>query len=414
MSEFLSGLDLRGCVGGVSLVDLVAEFGSPLYVYDGDAIRARFCGYLAHGLPRGLSLHYALKANSNLAILRLLAAEGAGFDIVSGGELARVLQAGGEPAQVVFSGVAKTDAEMEAALAAGIGCFNVESAAELHRLAEVAAAMGVVAPVALRVNPDVDAKTHPYISTGMRENKFGVALEDAPALYRWAAAQPSLRVAGIGCHIGSQIRSLAPFLQAADSVLTLADALVAEGIALAHVDLGGGLGVETEDAKMPLSPADLSRALLEKVGERPLRLHLQPGRSLVGNAGILLSQVVFRKSQSGRAFLMLDAAMNDYVRPALYQVRPSLVNVSRPYDGVSRMDVVGPVCESGDTFARDFPICGERGDVVAIPGTGAYGFSMASNYNSRPRPAEVLIEGGQARLIRRRESFADLWAQELL
>lgn len=414
MSEFLSGLDLRGCVGGVSLVDLVAKFGSPLYVYDGDAIRARFCGYLAHGLPRGLSLHYALKANSNLAILRLLAAEGAGFDIVSGGELARVLQAGGEPAQVVFSGVAKTDAEMEAALAAGIGCFNVESAAELHRLAEVAAAMGVVAPVALRVNPDVDAKTHPYISTGMRENKFGVALEDAPALYRFAAAQPSLRVIGVGCHIGSQIRALEPFLEAADSVLALADALLAEGIALQHIDLGGGLGIVTEDAVMPLSPAELSRALLEKVGERPLRLHLQPGRSLVGNAGLLLSRVVFRKSQSGREFLMLDAAMNDYVRPALYQVRPSLVNVSRPYDGVSRMDVVGPVCESGDTFARDFPICGERGDVVAIPGTGAYGFSMASNYNSRPRPAEVLIEGGKARLIRRRETFEDLWAQEVL
>ena len=289
-----------------------------------------------------------------------------------------------------------------------------ESAAELQCLAEVASAMGKVAPVALRVNPDVDAKTHPYISTGMRENKFGVALEDAPALYRWVALQPSLRVVGVGCHIGSQIRSLAPFLQAADSVLALADALVAEGIALAHVDLGGGLGIETADDFMALTPADLSRALLERVGERPLRLHLQPGRSLVGNAGLLLSQVVFRKSQSGREFLMLDAAMNDYVRPALYQVRPSLVNVSRPYDGVSRMDVVGPVCESGDTFARDFPICGERGDVVVIPGTGAYGFSMASNYNSRPRPAEVLIEGGQARLIRRRETFADLWAQEVL
>ena len=412
MSEFLSGMDAQGRVGGVSLVDLVAEFGSPLYVYDGDAIRGQFRAYLAHGLPRELQLHFAMKANSNLAILRLLAAEGAGFDIVSGGELARVLQAGGDAAQVVFSGVAKTDAEMEAALAAGIGCFNVESAAELQRLAEVASAMGKVAPVALRVNPDVDAKTHPYISTGMRENKFGVALEDAPALYRWAAVQPSLRVVGVGCHIGSQIRSLAPFLAAADSVLALADALVAEGIVLEHVDLGGGLGIETADAFMAITPADLSRALLEKVGERPLRLHLQPGRSLVGNAGLLLSQVVFRKVQSGRAFLMLDAAMN--VRPALYQVRPSLVNVSRPYDGVSRMDVVGPVCESGDTFARDFPICGERGDVVAIPGTGAYGFSMASNYNSRPRPAEVLIEGGQARLIRLRESFADLWAQELL
>ena len=414
MSEFLSGMDAQGRVGGVSLVDLVAEFGSPLYVYDGDAIRAQFRAYLAHGLPRELQLHFAMKANSNLAILRLLAAEGAGCDIVSGGELARVLQAGGDAAQVVFSGVAKSDAEMQAALAAGIGCFNVESAAELQCLAEVATAMGKVAPVALRVNPDVDAKTHPYISTGMRENKFGVALEDAPALYRWAAVQPSLRVVGVGCHIGSQIRSLAPFLEAADSVLALADALVAEGIALGHVDLGGGLGIETADDFMALTPADLSRTLLERVGERPLRLHLQPGRSLVGNAGLLLSQVVFRKSQSGRDFLMLDAAMNDYVRPALYQVRPSLVNVSRPYDGVSRMDVVGPVCESGDTFARDFPICGERGDVVVIPGTGAYGFSMASNYNSRPRPAEVLIEGGQARLIRRRETFADLWAQEVL
>ena len=220
MSEFLSGIDAQGRVGGVSLAALVAEFGSPLYVYDGDAIRAQFRAYLAHGLPRELLLHFAVKANSNLALLRLLADEGAGFDIVSGGELARVLQAGGDATRVVFSGVAKTDAEMQAALAAGIGCFNVESAAELQCLAEVASAMGKVAPVALRVNPDVDAKTHPYISTGMRENKFGVALEDAPALYRWAAVQPSLRVVGVGCHIGSQIRSLAPFLQAADSVLT--------------------------------------------------------------------------------------------------------------------------------------------------------------------------------------------------
>ena len=413
-ADFFSGLDAAGCVAGVSLTELAGRFATPLYVYDAATIRARLRDYHAHGGDGAVFLHYAVKANSNLALLRLIAAEGAGFDIVSAGELARVLRAGGDAAQVVFSGVAKSDAELQAALAAGIGCFNVESAEELQRLAEVAGTLGKMAPFALRVNPDVDAQTHPYISTGMRENKFGVAPDAAPELYRWAASQSALRAVGVGCHIGSQIVSLAPFAEAADSLFALADGLRDAGIVLEHVDMGGGLGIATAESPQVPRPAELSRMLLNKLGGRPLRLHLQPGRSLVGNAGLLLSQVVFRKSQSGREFLMLDAAMNDYIRPALYQVRPTMVNLSRAYDGVSRMDVVGPVCESGDTFARDYPLCGERGDVVAICGAGAYGFSMSSQYNSRPRAAEVLLENGEARLIRRRESLEDLWAQELL
>lgn len=413
-AEFLSGVDGQGCVDGVPLAALADTFGTPLYVYRAAAMLAALRAYHAHGLAQQVSLHYAVKANSNLALLRLFAGAGAGFDIVSGGELERVLRAGGAPSGVVFSGVAKTDAELARALAVGVGCFNVESSAELQRLAELAAAAGVVAPVALRVNPDVDADTHPYISTGLRGNKFGVALEDAPALYRRAASLPSLRVVGIGCHIGSQIRSIAPFLAALDSLLPLVDALCAEGAPLAHLDMGGGLGIATAEAPEVPSAAALSRALLSRLDGRPLRLCLQPGRSLVGNAGLLLARVVFTKEQSGRRFLMLDAAMNDYIRPALYQVRPTMVNVSRPYDGAGLMDVVGPVCETGDTFARDYPVDGERGDLVAICGAGAYGFAMASAYNSRPRPAEVLIEDGKPRLIRRRESLEDLWAQEVL
>lgn len=413
-AEFFSGVDEYGCVDGMALSSLADEFGTPLYVYRAAAMRAALRAYHAHGLEQQVALYYAVKANSNLALLRLFAEAGTGFDIVSGGELERVLRAGGAPSSVVFSGVAKSDAEIAHALAVGIGCFNVESPAELRRLAELAASAGVVAPVALRVNPDVDAGTHPYISTGLRGNKFGVAIADAPALYREALQQPSLKVVGVGCHIGSQIRAIAPFLAAMDSLLPLVDALLAEGVPLDHLDMGGGLGIATEDAPEVPSAADLSRALLSRLGDRPLRLCLQPGRSLVGNAGLLLSRVVFAKAQSERRFLMLDAAMNDYIRPALYQVRPTMLNVSRPYDGAGLMDVVGPVCETGDTFARDFPINGERGDLVAICGTGAYGFSMASSYNSRPRPAEVLIENGKARLIRRRESLEDLWAQEVL
>ena len=389
-AEFFSGVDEHGCVDGVALSTLADEFGTPLYVYRAAAMRAALRAYHAHGLEQQVALYYAVKANSNLALLRLFTEAGTGFDIVSGGELERVLRAGGVPSSVVFSGVAKSDAEISRALAVGIGCFNVESPAELRRLAELAASAGVIAPVALRVNPDVDAGTHPYISTGLRGNKFGVAIADAPALYREALQLPPLKVVGVGCHIGSQIHAIAPFLAAMDSLLPLVDA-----------------------PEVP-SAADLSRALLSRLGDRPLRLCLQPGRSLVGNAGLLLSRVVFTKAQSERRFLMLDAAMNDYIRPALYQVRPTMLNVSRPYDGAGLMDVVGPVCETGDTFARDFPISGERGDLVAICGTGAYGFSMASSYNSRPRPAEVLIEDGKARLIRRRESLEDLWAQEVL
>ncbi|MDO4642612.1 MAG: diaminopimelate decarboxylase [Cardiobacteriaceae bacterium] len=413
MADFLSYINAQGLVDGVALSDLAAQFGTPLYVYSAEAIRARYRSYHAHGLHDEVVVHYAVKANSNLAILRLLAAEGAGFDIVSVGELERVLCAGGMPESTVFSGVAKTDAELQRALDVGIGCFNVESPEELQRLAALAAASGKVAPFALRVNPNVDAQTHPYISTGMRQNKFGVTMEVAPQLYRWAATQPSLRIMGIGCHIGSQILTLAPFLEAADSIFSLADTLLSEGITIEHIDMGGGLAVATAETPKAPEPAALVQALLQKLAGRPYQLHLQPGRSLVGNAGILLTQVVFVKEQAERQFLMLDAAMNDYIRPALYQVRPTMLNLNRPYDGHSMMDVVGPVCESGDTFAREYPIVGQRGDLIAFTGVGAYGFAMSSHYNTRPRAAEVLIDNGTARLIRRRETLTELWAQEM-
>ena len=397
---------------GVDVAGLAEDFSTPLYVYSLAAIRRNIAAYHAHGHARRALLHYAVKANSNLALLAEMARQGLGFDIVSGGELARVLAAGGAAERVVFSGVAKTDAEIDAALDAGIGCFNVESAEELEIIAQRAARKGVVAPFAIRVNPDVDAKTHPYISTGLKDNKFGVNLADVAGLYEQAQHHPALRAVGISCHIGSQIVALEPFAEAMDGLLVLVDALLAKGITLQYVDMGGGLGVETDSQPQVAQAGVLCKMLLDKLGERPLALHLQPGRSLVGNAGALLARVVLTKEQNGKRFVMLDAGMNDYMRPALYQVRPSMRNLSRAEQG-GRVDVVGPVCESTDMFARDYPLDARRGDIVAIAGAGAYGASMGNTYNSRTLPAEMLVADGKARLIRRRQALDSIWQDEL-
>lgn len=396
---------------GVAVGELVARFGTPLYIYSMAAIHRDIAAYHAHAHARRAVLHYAIKANSNLTLLAEMARLGLGFDIVSGGELARVLAAGGDARKVEFSGVAKTDADIDFALDAGIGCFNVESAQELAILAERALRKGKVAPFAIRVNPNVDAKTHPYISTGLKNNKFGVNLDEVEALYQQAIDHPALQAKGISCHIGSQIVSLAPFAEAMDSLLVLADRLLARGIPLEFLEMGGGLGVVTESQPHVVPAGELVGMLLDKLGTRPLALHLQPGRSLVGNAGVLLAQVVLAKEHDGKRFVMLDAGMNDYMRPALYQIRPSMRNLSQEYNNVCT-DVVGPVCESTDTFARDYPLNGTRGDIVAIAGAGAYGMSMANTYNTRPLPAEVAIIEGKACLIRRRQTWQDIWADE--
>lgn len=398
---------------GAPVADLVAAFGTPLYVYSMDAIRRHVAAYHQHDFARKAVLHYAVKANGNLRLLQEMARLGMGFDIVSGGEMARVLAAGGKASDIVFSGVAKTDAEIDAALSAGIGCFNVESQEELHILSARAQALGKVAPIALRVNPDVDAKTHPYISTGLKDNKFGVAIAEAESLYQQALALPFLRIRGISCHIGSQIVSLDPFAKAADSVLALADKLLASGVPLEFVDMGGGLGVANSEDMTVATPGELVSMFYDKLGERSLALHLQPGRSIIANAGALLSRVVLVKNQNGKRFVMLDAGMNDYVRPALYQVHPAMRNLSRAHNNASA-DVVGPVCETGDTFARDYPLDGTRGDIVAIAGTGAYGMAMASTYNSRPLPAEIMVDQGNVIPLRRRQSFEEMWQQDIL
>lgn len=400
----------------VELEALARVHGTPLYVYSRAAMRAAAAGYrrAMHGRPHLLC--YAMKANSNLAVLQTLAAEGCGFDIVSAGELERVLAAGGDPARVVFSGVGKTRAEMQRALEVGVRCFNVESAAELERLNEVARALGRRAPVSLRVNPDVDARTHPYISTGLRDNKFGIAHDEALAVYRRAAALPGIEVRGIDCHIGSQITEVAPYLDALDRVLDLVEAVEAEGIALHHLDLGGGLGITYTDESPP-SADTLVRALLSRIdarGHGAREVVLEPGRSLVGNAGVLLTEVQVLKPGEHKNFCVVDAAMNDLVRPAMYGAWMAIVPC-RERDGAPAVwDVVGPVCESADWLGRDRALVVEPGDVLAVLSAGAYGMVMASNYNSRPRAAEVMVDGEHAHLVRERERVRDLFAGERL
>lgn len=411
--SILKQLDGRYCVGGVALETVAQRYATPLYVYDADYISAQYQRYHSQGASCEVAVRYAVKANSNLSILRLLAAQGAGFDVVSVGEIERVLVAGGEAQSIVFSGVGKTDAEIERALAVGIGCFNVESAAELAQIAKIAQAKQCVAPIALRVNPNVDAKTHPYISTGLKDNKFGIALHEAFALYEEAAQDPHLQVCGVGCHIGSQITTLEPFAEAFDCILALADRLTAAGINIAHVDVGGGLGIAVPEQTTVPNIEALMALLYARLADKPYTLQVQPGRSIVGNAGVLLTTVIGTKHHSGREFVMVDAGMNDYIRPALYQAYPAVKNLSRASEDEAVCDVVGPVCESADIFVKDCPVQAKAGDLLAFSGVGAYGMAMASQYNSRLRPAEVLISQGNAQLIRRRDRLLELWQQEI-
>ncbi|AVZ78080.1 diaminopimelate decarboxylase [Zoogloeaceae bacteirum Par-f-2] len=404
--------DPRGLrLEGVALTDIAAAYGTPAYVYSLAALRAAFNAYRDALAGRPALVCYAVKANSNLGVLSAFARLGAGFDIVSGGELARVLAAGGSAARVVFSGVGKSEAEMRQALAAGIRCFNVESAAELDRLSAVAQQMGKVAPIALRVNPDVDPKTHPYISTGLRSNKFGVAFDEALALYRRAAALPGLRVAGIGCHIGSQLLDGAPVVEAAEKVLGLVDRLAAEGIALEHIDLGGGLGIRYRDENPP-TVAEYLGPLLSLFAGRREELLLEPGRSLVGNAGLLLTRIEYLKPGVEKNFAVVDAAMNDLARPALYDAWHEVVEVA-PRAGAARpYEIVGPICESGDFLAHDRRLAVEPGDLLAILSAGAYGMTMSSNYNTRPRAVELIVDGDRVHQVRARETVEQLYADE--
>lgn len=397
----------------VALADCAAQFGTPLYVYSAQAITAAFDAYQHALRERPHLICYAVKANSNLAVLELLASRGAGFDIVSGGELARVIAAGGDPGKTIFSGVGKSEEEMREALTANIRCFNVESAAELGRLAEVAAQMGRQAPVSIRVNPDVDAQTHPYISTGLRENKFGVDAATALALYRQAAAHPALNPVGIDCHIGSQITDVAPFVEALDHLLALLAQLRAEGIAIRHLDVGGGLGVIYRDETLP-SMDDYIQALEHRLGQNDVELILEPGRSIVANAGVLLTQVNYLKPGDTHNFAIVDAAMNDLLRPSLYDAWQAITPVAPSRGKAAVWDIVGPVCETGDFLGKGRHLSLAEGDLLAVESAGAYGFTMASNYNTRPRPAEVLIDGDRAHLVRRRETTSELWAGECL
>ncbi|MFN9490186.1 MAG: diaminopimelate decarboxylase [Betaproteobacteria bacterium] len=395
----------------VPLADIAARFGTPCYVYSRAALTAAWRSFDAAFSGREHLVCYAVKANPSLGVLDVFARLGSGFDIVSGGELARVLAAGGDPRKVVFSGVGKTAADMRAALEAGILCFNVESAPELELLDRVAGEMGVVAPVSLRVNPDVDAKTHPYIATGLKENKFGVAYDDALAVYRRAATLPHLRIEGVDCHIGSQLTETDPFVAALERVLALVDALQRDGIAVHHLDLGGGLGIRYRE-ETPPPVADYARALLAALGARPQKLLFEPGRLLTGNAGVLLSEILYLKLGSERNFAVVDAAMNDLMRPALYDAWHEVLPLRAGNAPVRDYDVVGPVCESGDFLARGRPLAVAAGDLVALASAGAYGMSMASNYNTRPRAAEVMVDGDRMHLIRERETVAQLIANE--
>ena len=402
----------------VPLADIAERFGTPTWVYSRGAIEEAWTEFARATEGRRALVCYAIKANSTLAILELLARHGAGFDIVSGGELARVIAAGGDPSKVVFSGVGKTVDEMRAALQAGVRCFNVESESELVRLDAVARGLGARAPVSLRVNPDVDAGTHPYISTGLRENKFGIAHDRALAAYRQAASLPGLRIEGIDCHIGSQITEIAPFLAALDRLLELVDALAAEGIPIRHLDLGGGLGITYRDETPPARGAMLA-AMFERIdawakarGREAPETLFEFGRAMVGNAGVLLTRVEVLKTNGEKRFAVVDAAMNDLVRPAMYEAFHEIVAVEPPAVEAHTCDVVGPVCESSDWLGHDRRLAIREGDLLAILSAGAYGMAMSSNYNTRPRGAEVMVDGTQAHLVRERERVADLFAHE--
>lgn len=396
----------------VPLARVAERYGTPCYVYSRAALTETYRAFDAAFSGRDHLVCYAVKANSSLAVLNVLARLGSGFDIVSGGELARVLAAGGDPRKIVFSGVGKTAEEMRKALMAGILCFNVESESELLRLDAVAAQCGRTAALALRVNPDVDPRTHPYIATGLRQNKFGIPCEDALALYRRAREMRHLALTGVGFHIGSQLTEAAPFVAALDRVLELADRLRSEGVTLSHVDIGGGLGIRYRNESPP-TPGEYASALAGRLGSRALRILLEPGRALVGHAGLLLTRVEYLKHGRSRNFAVVDAAMNDFLRPALYdawhEVRPV-----RAGSGGAHYEIVGPVCETGDFLARDRALDLREGDLLAVMAAGAYGMSMSSNYNARPRAAEVMADGAELHLIREREAVSELMAREIL
>ncbi len=398
---------------GVALPALAQRFGTPTYVYSRAHIEAQYRAYAdaLDGMPHLVC--FAVKANSNLGLLNVLARLGAGFDIVSRGELERVLAAGGQPDRIVFSGVGKTRDDMRRALEVGVHCFNVESTDELERLQQVAAELGKKAPVSLRVNPDVDAGTHPYISTGLKENKFGIDIDNAEAVYARAAELPNLEVVGVDCHIGSQLTSLPPFLDALDRLLALTERLAARGIQIRHLDLGGGLGVRYRDEQPPLA-GDYIQAVRQRIEGRGLALVFEPGRSIVANAGVLLTRVEYLKHTAHKDFAIVDAAMNDLIRPALYQAWMNVIAV-QPHEGdTRRYDIVGPICETGDFLAKDRELALVEGDLLAVCSAGAYGFVMSSNYNTRGRAAEVLVDGDQAFEVRRRESVQELYAGESL
>lgn len=411
MTEYFHYQQDQLCAENVPLEGIAQRFGTPCYVYSRAALTDGYRQFSAALQGREHLVCYAVKANSNLAILNLFARMGAGFDIVSGGELQRVLAAGGAASKVVFSGVGKTVAEMRQALDAEILCFNVESEAELERLNEVAGSMGKVAPVSLRVNPNVDAKTHPYISTGLKQNKFGVAYTEALSLYRKAASLPHLSVTGIDCHIGSQLTEVSPFIAAAEKILALVDQLKAEGITLTHIDFGGGLGIRYND-ETPPAIAEYAQALLSVLQGRTEKLIVEPGRVLVGNAGLLLTRVEFLKHGEEKNFAIVDAAMNDLMRPALYDAFHLIQPVRKQEAAGQVYEVVGPVCETGDFLGHARQLGVSAGSLLAVMSAGAYGMSMSSNYNTRPRAAEVMVDGASVHLVRERESVRALYAAE--
>lgn len=393
---------------------IAARYGTPCYIYSRATLERH---WLAFDRAFGDHPHlicYAVKANSNIAILNCLARLGSGFDIVSVGELERVLAAGGNPEKIVFSGVGKREDEILAALKVGIRCFNVEVSGELDRISRLAGELGVIAPISFRVNPDVDAKTHPYISTGLKENKFGIDIDRALSEYRRAAQMPNIQIVGIDCHIGSQLTETTPFLDALDRVLALVDALQEAGITLHHLDLGGGLGICYRDEQPP-QPSDYIAAILQRLAGRSFEILLEPGRAIVGNAGVLLTKVEYLKQTADKNFAIVDAAMNDLVRPSLYGAWQEIIPVNNASDEQEQVwDIVGPVCETGDFLGKNRALKIAEGDLLAVRSAGAYGFTMSSNYNSRPRAAEVMIDGEQSHLIRARETVEQLWAGEQL
>lgn len=397
---------------GVPVDQIAAEYGTPCYVYSRATLERHWRAFDQALEERRHLICYAVKANSNLAVLNLLARLGSGFDIVSLGEMRRVLEAGGTANRIVFSGVGKREDEILAALKVGIRCFNVEVSGELDRINRLAGELGVIAPVSFRVNPDVDAKTHPYISTGLKENKFGIDIAGARAEYRRAAQMPHIRVVGVDCHIGSQLTETSPFLDALDKVLELVDQLAGDGIVLEHLDLGGGLGICYRDEQPP-EPGEYISAVLSRLGDRNIEIMLEPGRAIVGNAGILVARVEYLKPTANKNFAIVDAAMNDLIRPALYSAWQDIIPVRAEIGAEERVwDVVGPVCETGDFLGKERRLGLRQGDLLAVRSSGAYGFTMSSNYNSRPKAAEVMVDGDRCHLIRQREPVEMLWAGE--